>query len=133
MLRKLALVLILEILVGINAGLSFNFFERFTAALWAGSCFLALGVFILTYLFHWNFKTKSLLFWVAIVHTFVFSVPLLVARAITPAEQNVPQVLMIPMVHFHKASTVNYAVMIGATLLAMALEIVRMRKKNPKI
>jgi hypothetical protein len=133
MLRKLALVLGLEILVGINAGLSFKIFERFTAALWAGSCFLLLGLFILTHLYHWNFKSKSLLFWLAIVHTFIFSFPMLIARAITPAGEDVLQVLMLPMVHFHKTSTVNYALMFGATLLEMALEIARMRKKNPKI
>jgi hypothetical protein len=133
MLRKLAIILVLEILVGINAGLSFKLFELFPAALWAGSCFLALGLFILTYVYRWNFKSKAPLFWIALVHTVVFAVPMVVQRLMVPPTESISQVFGLPMFYFHKTSTWVYGLMFLATLFEIGREIARMRKKNPKI
>src|SRR5690606_4248147 len=118
---------------GINAGLSFQLMPRFVAGLWAGACFVGIGAFILTYICRWNFRTKSPLFWSAFIFTFVFAIPMVVARLVTPRDEAVGQVLTIPMGYVHLASTWMYYVMMGATVLEMALEIVKMRKKSPKI
>lgn len=133
MLRKLALILILEVLVAANAGFSFQLFPRFVAGLWAGSCFVALGLFILHYLYHWNFKSRSVLFWLAMVHTFVFSIPMLAARLTTPSDESVSNVLFVPIQYFHKTSTWAFLLMGLATLIEVIREIIRMKKKKPTI
>lgn len=133
MLRKLALILLLEIAVGANAGISFRLLDRYTAGLWAGACFVALGLFILTYFFKWDFKSRTPLFWVAFIHTFGFAIPILAQRLMVPADESVTRVLWLPMDYFHKTSTRVYGALIAATLFEVVREILRMRRKNPKI
>lgn len=133
MLRKLSWLLILELIVAANAGASFHFLDRYTAGLWAGACFVSVGILILWRFFKWNFQSRSPLFWVAVAHTFVFAIPLFVARLTTPPDERIQSVLYFPVDLFHHFSTATYLLLMVATLLEMGLQIRRMRKKTPKI
>ena len=56
--------------------------QKKIAALIAGSLFVALGVFIISFLYSDKKRFKRITFWAALVHLFVISLPMLAMRAI---------------------------------------------------
>lgn len=111
-------ILIAQILAGLNAGLSFSLLEsRYVAALWAGSVFLLLGCGIATAIWRKR-KWRSVLFWVAVLHIVIFSIPLLGSRIldpVTPFEDMTFWGIAGP--EFHKISERFYSIFILVTVL----------------
>ena len=123
------IILIAQILAGLNAGLSFSLLEsRYLAALWAGSVFLILGCGIAVTVWRQR-RWKSVLFWVALIHVIVFSIPLLGSRIldpVTPFEDMTFWGIVGP--EFHQLSTRFYTFFIIVTVLEGLFT--RIRHKN---
>jgi len=122
-------IFIAQILVGINAGLSFAFLpSRYVAALWAGTAFLLLGLGIIFVIYKIR-KFKSALLWVAVIHVVVFSIPLLGARLLdstTPFDQMMFWGITGP--GFHQLSTKFYGFFVVVTVIEGLLQILAARR-----
>lgn len=110
--------LILEILVGVNAGVTFALVEsRYMAALWTGACFAALG-FVLIY---WSFyHSRKIMLAVALVHTLVLSLPIWLTRMMTQNDLPLDTVMGVPGPLVHKIATGVYWVLVAATVVELA-------------
>ena len=119
-------ILIAQILAGLNAGLSFSLLEsRYLAALWAGSVFLILGCAIVVVLWRKR-RWQSVLFWVALIHVLVFSIPLLGSRILDPATPFENMTFWgIAGPEFHQLSTQFYGFFIVVTVLEGLLTWIR--------
>ncbi|MCB0413940.1 MAG: hypothetical protein KDD50_06380 [Bdellovibrionales bacterium] len=73
-------VFALQLLVGLSVGIIFSTLPLKIAALIAASLFLSLGLFMLYSSLKLTNTLKSLLFWSALIHTFVFTLPMLSMR-----------------------------------------------------
>ncbi|MEK6555100.1 MAG: hypothetical protein AABZ31_07670 [Bdellovibrionota bacterium] len=133
MIRKLLVLLVLEFLVGVNAGLTFRLVEsRYYAALWTGSCFLFLGIGLL----YWTYKNlnwrRTPLFWVAFVHTFVFSIPILLTRILSLSDEPLTTVMGIEAPLMHKAASYCFTLLLAATIFEIINQFLIMRAKKPR-
>lgn len=106
--------LFLEILVGVNAGVTFSLVEsRYNAALWTGAWFAFLGVLLI----YWSNKhRRKLLLAFALVHTFVMSFPIWITRAMTRNDLPLESVLGIPGPIMHKVASGIFWVIVVLTL-----------------
>lgn len=109
---------ILEILVGVNAGVTFAMVEsRYTAALWTGACFAVLG-FVLIY---WSFyHSRKIMLAVALIHTLVFSLPIWLTRAMTQNDLPLDTVMGVPGPLVHKAASGVYWLLVAVTVVELA-------------
>lgn len=106
--------LFLEILVGINAGVTFSLVEsRYKAALWTGACFFFFGILLV----YWSYKHhRKLLFAFAVVHTFVMSFPIWITRAVTRNDLPLDYVLGIPGPVMHKIASAIFWILVVLTV-----------------
>lgn len=111
-------IFIAQILVGVNAGLSFVLLpSRYIASLWAGTAFLLLGIGIIFVVFKMR-RWRSVLLWLATAQTVIFSIPLLGQRlldATTPFDQMTFWGIHGPK--FHQLSTQFYGFFMAITVI----------------
>jgi len=133
MIRKLFVLLILEILVGANAGVTFRLVEsRYTAALWTGSIFLLLGLGILYWAYNKLKYKRAPLFWVSLVHTFVFSIPILFTRALSFSDEPLVAVMGIDAAAMHRAASTCFGLLVAATIFELIRQIWLTKAKKPR-
>lgn len=116
--------LFLEILVGINAGVTFSLVEsRYKAALWTGACFFVLGLVLV----YWSYKHhRKLLFAFALLHTFAMSFPIWITRAVTQNDLPLESVLGFPGPLIHKVASAIFWILVVLT----AWEIIKIFRKQ---
>lgn len=126
------IIFVLQILIGVNAGLSFSLLpSRYMAALVAGTGFLLLGIYIAAVMFRLR-KWKSALFWMAVIHLVIFSIPLLGSRLLDPSTAFEEMTFWgMPGPEFHKLSERFYGLFIVVTLIEGALVGWAARKSAP--
>lgn len=95
------------------------------AAVFAGSTFLSLSLFVIFFEFAIN-KTKiifSISFWGAFLFMMIFSIPMLLTRIMNYhiAFENL-EILLMPAPVFHKASNTGFLVMMGLFFINWLLE-----------
>lgn len=122
--RQLLGFLFFEILVGVNAGVTFSLVEsRYKAALWTGACFAILGMVLM----HWSYRNHcKLLFAISTIHTVFMSLPIWITRALTQNDLPLDSVLGIPGPIAHQIATYVYWALVAATLF----ELIRTNKKG---
>ena len=96
------------------------------AAIFAGSTFLSLSLFVIFYEFTIN-KAKiifSLSFWGAFLFMMIFSIPMLFTRIMNydTAFENL-EILLMPAPIFHKASNTGFLIMMGLFFINWILEL----------
>src|SRR5258708_2089059 len=112
--KKFYQFIVAEVSASIWAVLVFRFLsDRFTAAVLAGSGFVALGIFIVHSLRHHPRKGHLLTYWFAWIHLFIFSIPLLAFRIMKP-DADFAQVhwLWFSGPQFHRASEIFFLILV---------------------
>lgn len=125
-LNRYLLYLVLSILTVPIVILIFkNIQPKNQAAIFAGSTFLSLSLFVIFFEFAIN-KTKiifSISFWGAFLFMMIFSIPMLLTRLMNYhiAFENL-EILLMPAPVFHKASNTGFLVMMGLFFINWILE-----------
>jgi hypothetical protein len=114
--RAWILILVLQILAGLHAGVVFKVFEKPLAGTLASTVFVIVGFLTL------RRSTQSQSWWyplplVATVFLGAFAGPLWIKRIMTGGAEAIDHVAGIPIELFHKGSTICFGVMAGLTLI----------------
>lgn len=117
------LLLTLELLAGVNAGLVFKFFERATAGYIAGTVFVLVGVIAVWMFLKKNTFYKKLSLAVALIYLVGFSLPLWLSRLATPFPLPVESILgtQLPLEFFHKGATYSFYALMLVTLVQVLM------------
>ena len=117
--RDLLIFFVLELFFGILAGASFHYIPvRFEAAMVAGTGFLILGVWLVLKTLRWPGKFNTLTYYLARVHLYIFSLPMLLVRifyARIPFDHL--HFVGIPGPVYHRAAEVAYMLLMIATVI----------------
>ena len=121
--RDLLIFLGLQLFAAFWAGVVFSIFEsRLLAGALAGTYFVASGLYMFRVVWRWQDKWMSLTIYPLIVHVFVISIPMVVAR-FSQFQSNFEQIKIwgLEGPAFHQLSTTVF----GGLLLATVLDLVR--------
>jgi hypothetical protein len=133
-LKQLWLILLIEILtVPVVMGF-FKFVEpKKLAAILAGSIFIITGLFILRVCRLWPDAFASFTYWMIHVHLFVFSIPMLVARAAF-WNKNFEEIRFVFFSgpQFHNLAEKSYSLLMFATILDIVVHSVKAYRQRTK-
>lgn len=133
MIRSYFGFLVFEILVGLNAGITFSLLEsRYQAALWTGGWFLILGLSLIYWTARQAAPKKNPLLWLSVIHTFLFSLPILATRALTVSNEPLQTILGFPAPAFHKAASYCFFALIVVTAYQLFSQVQRLKAKKPR-
>lgn len=116
--KEYFLLIVIQILAGINAGFAFSFFEeRFTAAMVASTGFLLVGLLNLLQTIKAPKTKASALFWVNLVFLFGTVLPLFIGRILDQSNEKLETIIGIDAQIFHRASETIFLLLIVSTLI----------------
>ena len=116
--RKFYQFILAEVLASLWAVLIFRLLsDRIMAAVLAGLGFVSLGLFIVHALRHHSRKGSLVTYWLAWIHLFVFSIPMLTFRLLKPdADFSQVHILWWTGPQFHGASEMFFLVLVVGTI-----------------
>lgn len=115
--KNVGLIFLFQVLAAVLAVLSFRWVpDRSIAAMLAATGFVLIGAYVVWGHRDWLNKSSSPLYWLAWVHLFIFSIPMLIVRLVFWGEDfsNI-HIYKIPADQFHRFSEINYLLFMAAT------------------
>lgn len=118
--QSFILLLILEIIVGINAGAAFSLIShRFLAAVVASTGFLILGLFIFWLTYRLGLKKMPYLFAGNCLYMFGSVLPLMGTRLMDPSNEKLETIIGIDAKLFHNASEKIFLILVLLTVFEL--------------